>query len=317
MDSARVGGGGTAISRRAFFRRGGRGLATAAALLGGCATPPGPVAAPAPPSFAAPPPPINARSAIVWDAAARATLYAKAPDARVVPASLTKILTALLALEHAAPDYPVTIVAADLALPADESRMGAPPGDVLAAGDRLTLEDLLYGMLLASGGDAARAAARVVGGLLDDAAGDPAARFVRAMNARAVALGLADSGFVNPDGYEAPGHYSSARDLLLLTDRALAQPRFARIVATRTATRRTRDGAKTFALENTNALLGTRAGVHGVKTGTAGANLEWECLVTAQWEPRGCLLAVVLGSGPGHRYADTVALLDWAGTGRR
>ncbi len=267
---------------------------------------------------AAPPPAISARGAIVWDATARAERYAKAPDARVIPASTTKILTALLVLERAPLAGTVTIVPADLALPADESRMGYPPGDVLAPGDTLTIEDLLYGILLASGGDATRAAARAVGAiLLGGQPGDPLARFVGEMNARVAALGLVNTHFLNPDGYEEDGHYSSARDLLLLAYRALEQPTFAAIVATKTATRQTVDGGKTFPLVNTNELLGTRAGVHGVKTGTAGANLEWECLVTAQWTPTGRLLAVVLGSGPGRRYADTVALLDWVNSARR
>ena len=236
----------------------------------------------------------------------------------MVPASITKIVTALLVLEHAPLDRPVRIVPADIALPEDESRMGTPPGDVLAAGDTLTIEDLLFGMLLASGGDAARAAARAVGGiLLGDRAGDPLARFVQEMNARAAALGLANSHFVNPNGYEEADQYSSARDLVLLTCQAIERPEFAAIVATKTAMRRTLDGRKTFALENTNQLLGTRAGVHGIKTGTAGVNLDWECLITAQWTPIGRLLVVVLGSSQGQRYTDTVALLDWANTGLR
>jgi D-alanyl-D-alanine carboxypeptidase (penicillin-binding protein 5/6) len=164
--------------------------------------------------------------------------------------------------------------------------------------------------------DAARAAARAVGEmLLGGQPGKPLARFVREMNAHVAALGLVNSHFVNPDGYEEANQYSSARDLLLLTCRAMERPEFAAIVATKTAVRRTLDGRKTFALENTNQLLGTRAGVHGVKTGTAGVNLEWECLISAQWTPVGRLLAVVLGSSQGQRYTDTVALLDWANTG--
>jgi D-alanyl-D-alanine carboxypeptidase len=94
----------------------------------------------------------------------------------------------------------------------------------------------------------------------------------------------------------------------------MARPEFSSIVATKSAIRRTRDGRKTFALENTNQLLRTRAGIHGVKTGTAGVNLEWECLIAAQWTPTGRVLAVVLGSGQGQRYTDTVALLDWVNT---
>jgi serine-type D-Ala-D-Ala carboxypeptidase (penicillin-binding protein 5/6) len=332
-------------TRRALLRGGLGGLLVAAGSLAGCTTPwrgmPSPAAPepaatwkPTPPASPTsvprptfpltptvarrpgPPPAIGAHSAIVWDATRRVELYAKAPDDRVVPASTTKLVSALLVLEHARLDRPVRIDPVDVALPEDESRMGTPPGDVLAAGDTLTFEDLLFGMLLASGADAARAAARAVGEmLLGGQPGDPLARFVREMNAHVAALGLVNSHFVNPDGYEEANHYSSARDLLLLTYRAMERPEFAAIVATKTAVRRTLDGRKTFALENTNQLLGTRAGVHGVKTGTAGVNLEWECLISAQWTPVGRFLAVVLGSSQGQRYTDTVALLDWANTG--
>lgn len=263
----------------------------------------------------APPPAISAPSAIVWDVTRGKELFAKAPDARVIPASVTKLLTALLIVERAPLDRAVTIVPDDVAIPADESRMGYPPGDVLEPGDSLTIESLLHGMLLMSGGDATRAAARTVGTLLlGGQPGDPLARFVAEMNARVAALRLTNTRFTNPDGYEEEGHYSSARDLLVLSERALAQPTLAAIVATKTATRRTVDGTKTFRMTNTNELLGARAGVHGVKTGTAGLALEWECLVTAQWTPTGRVIAVVLGSGLGQRYTDTTALLDWVNT---
>jgi D-alanyl-D-alanine carboxypeptidase (penicillin-binding protein 5/6) len=331
----------SSVTRRALLRGGLSALVVAAGGLVGCDLPwdgalspptpvptptvpptPTPIPTPVPrPTMArrlAPPPSITARSAMVWDATRRIELHAKAPDARVIPASTTKILTALLVLEGGRLERIVRIERADVTLPDDVSRMGTAPGDELAPGDLLTIEDLLYGMLLASGADAARAAARAVGETLPGGqAGDPLARFVREMNARVAALGLVNTRFANPDGYEEDGHYSSARDLLTLTDRALANPTFAAIVATTTSTRRTRDGRKTFALENTNQLLRTRAGIHGVKTGTAGVNLEWECLIAAQWTPAGRLLTVVLGSGQGQRYADTVALLDWANTGYR
>jgi D-alanyl-D-alanine carboxypeptidase len=158
----------------------------------------------------------------VWDATRRVELYAKAPNDRVVPASTTKIVTALLVLEHILLDRPVRINPDDVTLPEDESRMGTSPGDMLAVGDTLTIEDLLFGMLVASGADAARAAARAVGAtLLDGQPGDPLARFVREMNAYVAALGLVNSHFVNPDGYEEANHSSSAWYLLLLTVRAM------------------------------------------------------------------------------------------------
>lgn len=248
------------------------------------------------------PPAITARAAIVWDVTNNAELYAKAPDTPVAPASTTKMLTSLLVLERGNLAEPVTIEPGDLGKP-DESAMG------LAPGDRVTLEDLLYGMLLPSGGDAARAAARVIGtALLAGQPGDPVARFVDEMNARAAQLGATHTHFTTPDGYDAPGQYSTARDLLLIANQAMRNPLFAQIVATKQATRTTIDGRKTFALTNTNDLLGQRPGVHGIKTGTTDA--AGECLVAAQWTANGRIISVVLGSA--NRYTDTIALLDYA-----
>lgn len=250
------------------------------------------------------PPTITARSALVWDVSNNAELYSKAADARTAPASTTKILTALLVIEQTNPADRVTIVPGDMGQP-DESAMGVAPGDTL------TVDALLYGMLLVSGGDAARALARHVGTvLLAGQPGDPLARFMRAMNDRVAVMGLPNTHFVNPDGYDAPGQYTSARDLARIANAALANPYFAKIVGTKEATRTTVDGAKTFKLVSTDELLGVRPGVHGVKTGTT--DLAGECLVTAQWTPYGRVLSVVLGSGQGERFRDTVALLDYA-----
>ncbi|HEX5504984.1 MAG TPA: serine hydrolase, partial [Thermomicrobiales bacterium] len=256
------------------------------------------------------PPAITARNAIVWDVSNGAELYSKAPDDRVAPASTTKMLTALLVIEYGHPDQRVTIEQGDM-VPQDESAMGLAPGDTL------TLDDLLYGMLLVSGGDAARAAARVVGAaMLDGAPGDPVARFMQAMNDRVAQLGLKNTHFVNPDGYDADGHYSSARDLLVIANAALQNPTFAQIVGTKVATRHTVDGGKAFPMTNTNELLGQRPGIHGVKTGTTDA--AGECLVAAQWTAYGRIIAVVLGSADDQaRYTDTTALLDYANAAYR
>lgn len=244
----------------------------------------------------------------MWDDTNGAELYAKAPDERVAPASTTKLLTALLVLELARLDQRVTVAPSDISTDPTESSM------YLAAGDVVTMEDLLYGMLLVSGGDAARAAGRTIGAaLLAGAPGDPLARFMQEMNARAARLGLTNTHFVNPDGNDAEGHFSSARDLLKLASTDLKNPVFARIVGTQQATRTSVDASKTFALTNTNGLLGQRPGVHGVKTGTT--DNAGQCLVTAQWTAHGRIITVVLGSTD--RYADTVALLDYANAAYR
>jgi len=250
-----------------------------------------------------PPPAIGARSAIVWDATAGVELFSKNPDEAIAPASTAKMLTALVALDLLKPDTRLVVDPRDISLPEyNESTMG------LAAGDRLTFGDLLYGMLLVSGSDAARTVARACGlVLLAGASGDPIARFMDEMNARAPQIGATNSHFVNPYGDDAPGQYSTARDLLRIADEALGRPDFARVVATPTITVKTVDGARSFALRNTNELLFTRPGIHGVKTGTTPEC--GYCLVAAQWRAGGRVIAVVLGAAD--RVADATALLDW------
>jgi D-alanyl-D-alanine carboxypeptidase (penicillin-binding protein 5/6) len=255
------------------------------------------------------PPPISARSALVWDASAGQELYSKAPDERIAPASTTKMLTALLTLELVPLATQITVDERDISLPEyDESSMG------LQAGETLTAEDLLYGALMVSGGDAARVLARRAGTtLLGGAAGDPMARFMQEMNARVAKWGLPNTHFVNPDGGDAPEHYSSARDLLRIATEALKRPEFTTIVGTQTTTRQTVDGTRVYNLTNSNQLLFQRPGVHGVKTGTTDAC--GQCLVVAQWGVGGRIMAVVLGSTD--RYADATLLLDWVNAAYR
>ncbi len=281
-------------------------------------------------------PQISARAAVVLDASAGVELYAKAPDERIAPASTAKILTALVVIEWGKLDRRVTIEGRDYGDP-DDSVMCLEPGDVV------TVEDLLYGILLPSGGDAALAAARTVGtDLLAGAPGDPVARFVQEMNARVARLGLQNTRFRNPHGNDAEGQYASARDLAAITTEAMNNPTFARIAGTAETTRktvegrppapnaptsldcyppyaarRTAGGQVSFLLATTNRLLGQREGVHGVKTGTT--EECGKCLVAAQWGPGGRIITVVLGSGPAseNRYTDTTALLDWANSAYR
>jgi len=258
---------------------------------------------PAPRSPLLPPPAIGARSAIVWDATAGVELFSKNPDEAIAPASTAKMLTALVALDLLKLDTRITVDQRDVSRPEDnESTMG------LAAGNTLTCGDLLSGMLLNSGSDAARTVARAGGlVLLAGAPGDPIARFMAELNARAIGIGATNSHFVNPHGDDAPGQYSTARDLLRIADEALKRPDFARVVATPTITVKTVDGTRSFALRNTNELLFSRPGIHGVKTGTTPEC--GYCLVAAQWRASGRIIAVVLGATD--RVADATILLDW------
>lgn len=198
-------------------------------------------------------------------------------------ASTTKIMTALLVMERGNLADLVTVAPSALI---GGSSMG------LQAGEVLTVEDLLWGLLLQSGNDAAVALAEYLAG--------SEAAFVDLMNQRAAELGLADTHFANSHGLDDPEHYSSAYDLLLLAEEALKYPLFRQIVASRSADVAGRT------LVNINELLDAYPGADGVKTGTtqnAGQNL-----VASVTRDGNQSLAVVLGSED--RYADAEAMFE-------
>lgn len=240
-------------------------------------------------------PELSARAATLVDARSGQVLHARQADERLAPASTTKLMTALLVVETGRYFDRVTVEAADLV---GGSVMG------LTAGETLSVRELLDGLLLVSGNDAAYALARYVGAR-QPGPGAPVARFVARMNARAAALGLRNTSFRNPEGLDTPGHYSSAADLATLARAALREPVIAQVVATSAATIHGRQ--RVYTLRNINRLLGTYPGTLGVKTGTTEA--AGECLIALVERDGHRLLSVVLGSGD--RYADTRALLDW------
>jgi len=237
------------------------------------------------------PPPITAAAALMVDLDANQTLYERYPRVPLPPASTVKVMTAFLALKYADLDDPVTV--SPMAAGTPGSRMGLMPGEVV------TVQDLLYGLLLASGNDAAVAVAEHVGGSL--------ASFVALMNETAHSLGMADSHFTNPHGLDDPAQVASAADLVTLTRAALAFPAFAHIVATEEAYVAGRS------LVNTNHLLTIYPGADGVKTGTTQA--AGECLIASVTRAGHRLLVVLLGSQD--RYGDAIALLDYAAQGWR
>lgn len=207
------------------------------------------------------------------------------------PASLTKILTALLVLE-AAP------VAAEVVVSARAARAGGARIG-LAAGMRLTVGDLLTAMLLRSANDACVALAEHVA--------VSEAGFVKRMNARVLAMGLVDSHFANACGFDAPDHYASARDLARIADAAQAYPAFATIVASDKGTARTRDG-RVFRFDSTNVLIGRVEGTRGVKTGWTRA--AGRCLVGLAQRGSTRVLVVLLGAPD--RWWDAVAMIETA-----
>ena len=189
----------------------------------------------------------SAVSAVLVDAASGRVLYEKnAHELRLI-ASITKLMTALVAVEsHPELDDVVTVKAEWLA--------GAEGSSIyLAAGDELTFEALLYGMLLESGNDAAQVVACYC-------AGD-AETFAEWMNLRAEGLGMKDSRFVNPSGLNAEGHYSTAYDMALCAMACMENDTIAKIVGTRSIT----FGTRTFT--NHNKLLNLYDGCVGMKTG--------------------------------------------------
>ena len=230
-------------------------------------------------------PPISAESALLADVRSGTILFQQAAQEPRAPASTTKIMTALVALELG--DLTEVLEVPQEALAAGEASMG------LVAGEQLTLEDLLYGLLLVSGNDAALTVAIHLGGSVGG--------FVTLMNDRAVTLGMTRTHFANPHGLDEPGHVASAADLLMLSRKALENPVFARIVSTSEAT------VAGHYLVNTNELLGSYPGSDGVKTGTTDA--AGECLVGSATGKGGRAIVVILASQD--RYSDARALLDY------
>lgn len=193
-----------------------------------------------------------AYEAEAWLAAAPdKIIWAHNEDAPLPPASLTKIMTVMLALQKTAPEDIVTVS------PRAAAETGSHIG--LKAGDKVYAGLLAAASLMASANDACLALAEHAGG------GDAA--FVALMNEEAARLGLSRTHFQNPCGHDAPGHVSSARDMLTLARAAMRLPLFAGIAAERTLRFTTVDGKRTFFVKNKNLLIGRYPGAAGIKTG--------------------------------------------------
>lgn len=215
-------------------------------LLALCLWAPAARAAP-PPSATFPFPPVRARAAVVMDATTEAVLGAVNPHLRLPMASTTKIMTAIVALLHGKLTDRITVPAAAFNFEADATVMGLHPGEVV------TLNDLLYGLMLPSGADAANTIAIHYGG--------SEAGFVAMMNREAALLGLHDTHYANAHGLPAPDHYSSAYDLAVLGRYAATFPALMRITATRTYR------WNGHILTNVNHVLFWYPGVDGIKPG--------------------------------------------------
>ncbi len=220
------------------------------------------------------------------------TAWARHPDLRLPPASLTKVMTALLVIERGRLDEVVTVSRAAAAQTG--TRLGLVPGD------RMRVAELLAATLLVSANDAACALAEHMAG--------SERRFVERMNARAAALGMRDTHFANAAGHDGKGHYATARDLALLAEAALKDAIFSELVAVVRMTVRTADRKRAFTLENKNEMVGRYRGVVGVKTGYTQA--AGPCLIALAERGRTRVLLVMLNAP--NRWWDGVAMLDGA-----
>jgi D-alanyl-D-alanine carboxypeptidase len=238
-------------------------------------------------------PAIRGRSGILVDLDTGEILWQRLPNLELAPASLTKVLTALVALENFNPGQEVTVTAEALGQSTADTLMG------LKAGQTLSVEELLDGMLLPSGDDAASAIAV-------DTVGE--ARFVAAMNAQVAALGLDDSHFTATAGLDDPGLYSSAYDLAVIADYTYQQfPLFDQIVDARTINLPASALHPAYHLRNLDALLQDYPAAVGIKpgwTGNAGA-----CLIGMAVRGGHHLLAVLLSANYPARLESQ--LFDW------
>jgi len=235
------------------------------------------------------PPSFSARSVIALDAASMVSLYQKNAEEKVFPASTSKIMTALVSLDF----YPLSQVLKVAEFEIEGNQIG------LIADEEITVENLLYGLLVGSGNDAALVLAQNYPGGIS--------AFVEAMNQKAAQLQLKNTRFTNPIGFDEEGHFSSAQDLARLTLAAVKNPTFAEIVSTPALVISDISQTHSHFLKNTNELIGKLEGVRGVKTGwTQNAG---ECLIALIERNGEKIVTVVLGSED--RFGETQALIGW------
>jgi serine-type D-Ala-D-Ala carboxypeptidase (penicillin-binding protein 5/6) len=232
---------------------------------------------------------ITAGGIVIYDIGSGAYLYKRNENNLLAPASTTKLMTALVALDTFSPDDVLTVHS----LPGDGQMMG------LVIGEKMTLENLLYGMLIYSGNDAAYVIAENFPGGME--------AFISAMNHKAISLHLTRSSFTNPIGYDDPNHKMTPIDLARLAAAALGNKIIAKMVAIPSITISDVTHTHFHQLKNVNELLGKIPGVGGIKTGwteEAGENL-----VTLVERNNHRVIFVVLKSQD--RFGETARLIDW------
>lgn len=237
-------------------------------------------------------PNINARIAVAYDRKSGKVIYGKNENKRTAMASTTKIMTAIVLIENA--DLNQTITVSAKAAGTGGSRLG------LKHNDKITMKDLLYGLMLKSGNDAAVAIAENVGGSIE--------KFADLMNEEAKKIGLDNTHYVTPHGLDNPEHYTTAYELAKLADYALKNEIFAKVVNTKNYAVTINGYPKN--ITNTNELLGYLDGVNGVKTGFT--NNAGRCLVTSVNRNGFEIITVVLQADTKKiRTTDSISLIEY------
>lgn len=237
-----------------------------------------------------PPGEISAKAAVVLDARTLTPIFEKNPQLKHFPASTTKLMTALVALEKCSPKDVVAVKRIE----EEGTQMG------IQIGDKITVENLLYGLLINSGNDAASA--------LATSCFDSEIQFTDAMNQKAASLEMSNTHFVNPTGFDDNYQFSTALDLAKLSSVAISNPLISKIVKTKSTVVTDITGTKTYYLQNINELLETVDGIEGIKTGqTEGSR---ENLITKTSRNGHSVVVVILGSD--NRFTESKNLIEWA-----
>lgn len=234
---------------------------------------------------------VTAPSAIVLEASTGRVLYEKDAHKKMPMASTTKVMTAVVALEYGNLNDVVTV---------SKNASGVEGSSIwLSVGEKMTLSDMLYGLMLASGNDAAVAIAEHVGGSLDG--------FVELMNKKAQEIGAYDTHFANPNGLPADGHYTTAYDLALICAHAMQNEQFCEVVKTQYKTLPWEGHEWDRVVKNKNKILWNYEGGNGIKTGYT--KEAGRCLTAAAQRDGMQLVSVVLCAPD--MFSDCMALMDY------
>ena len=236
---------------------------------------------------------LTAQTAILVDARTGEVLYEKDADKRIYPASTTKMMTAILAIENVNPLKLTTV--------SDHAAKTEGSSAQLRAGDRIQMQDLLDGLMLSSGNDAAVVIAEHIDG--------SEKAFAERMTKKAHAIGATKTHFTNANGLPDEEHYTTARDLAKIASYAYQNKRFKRIVKMQKRSIRISNTGRIIKLYNTNQLLGMMSECDGIKTGTTRA--AGQCLVASAARGDTSLIAVVMKVENGKRWQEAKRLLEY------